>query len=196
MLGRDGIAGLVCLALSLGLFVLTFGLPPAVMVPVGPAFYPRVVILIFGLLSAILIALDVRAMQRRRASAAAAPAAATSAGPAPNYPLVLATFIEFGLYIVADAAGRLPHFDLPVRARTGGHAGMAAQQQALGLGGRSWPSQPAWSASTSLRITCRCCYRAVRGAECEPLRAALHPYRHGTPTPSTSSLFSSASSPA
>jgi len=100
MLGRDGIAGLVCLALSLGLFALTFGLPPAVMVPVGPAFYPRVVILIFGLLSAILIALDVRAMQGRRASAAAAPAAATSAGPAPNYPLVLATFIEFGLYIV------------------------------------------------------------------------------------------------
>ena len=103
MLGRDGIAGLVCLALSLGLFALTFGLPPAVMVPVGPAFYPRVVILIFGLLSAILIALDVRAMQRRRASAAAAPAAsaaAASAGPPPNYPLVLATFIEFGLYIV------------------------------------------------------------------------------------------------
>jgi len=100
MLGRDGIAGLVCLALSLGLFALTFGLPPAVMVPVGPAFYPRVVILIFGLLSAILIALDVRAMQRRRASAAAAPAGATSAAPPPNYPLVLATFIEFGLYIV------------------------------------------------------------------------------------------------
>jgi len=100
MLGRDGIAGLVCLALSIGMFALTFGLPPAVMVPVGPAFYPRVVILIFGLLSAILIALDVRAMQRRRASAAAAPAGATSAAPPPNYPLVLATFIEFGLYIV------------------------------------------------------------------------------------------------
>jgi hypothetical protein len=31
---------------------------------------------------------------------AAAPAAATAAGPAPNYRLVLATFIEFGLYIL------------------------------------------------------------------------------------------------
>ena len=101
MLGRDGIAGLVCLALSLGLFALTFGLPPAVMVPVGPAFYPRVVILIFGLLSAILIVLDVRAMQRRRASAAVvAGGAVTAAAPPPNYGLVLATFIEFGLYIV------------------------------------------------------------------------------------------------
>lgn len=101
MLGRDGIAGLVCLALSLGLFALTFGLPPAAMVPVGPAFYPRVVILIFGLLSAILIVLDVRAMQRRRASAAAtAGGSATSAAPRANYPLVLATFVEFGLYIL------------------------------------------------------------------------------------------------
>ena len=101
MLSRDGIAGLICLALSLGLFALTLGLPPAVMVPVGPAFYPRLVILIFGLLSAILIVLDFLAMQRRRASAAAVPgAAATEAAPPPNYQLVLATFIEFGLYIV------------------------------------------------------------------------------------------------
>src|SRR6185312_9724762 len=101
MLGRDGIAGLFCLALSLGLFALTFGLPPAVMTPVGPAFYPRIVILIFGLLSVILIVLDVLAMQRRRASAAAAPGVAVAAAaPPPNYQLVLATFIEFGLYIV------------------------------------------------------------------------------------------------
>ena len=55
MLGREGIAGLVCLALSIGMFALTFGLPPAAMVPVGPAFYPRIVILLFGLLSVMLI---------------------------------------------------------------------------------------------------------------------------------------------
>jgi putative tricarboxylic transport membrane protein len=93
MLSRDGIAGLVCLALSIGLFMLTFGLPPAVMVPIGPAFYPRVVILLLGSLSAILIVLDLRATR----SGAAAVAAAK--GPAPNYRLVLATFVEFGLYI-------------------------------------------------------------------------------------------------
>lgn len=101
MLSRDGIAGLVCLALSIGLFMLTFGLPPAVMVPVGPAFYPRVVILILGVLSIILIVLDVLAMQRQRSGVAVASgAAAATTGPAPNYRLVLATFVEFGLYIL------------------------------------------------------------------------------------------------
>jgi putative tricarboxylic transport membrane protein len=100
MLGRDGIAGLVCLALSIGLFMLTFGLPPAAMVPVGPAFYPRVIILLFGLLSVILIVLDLRAMRGVRSGAAAVAAPHTpTAGAQPNYRLVLATFVEFGLYI-------------------------------------------------------------------------------------------------
>lgn len=96
MLGRDGIAGLVCLTLSIGMFALTFGLPPAAMVPVGPAFYPRIVILLFGLLSAMLIVFDLRAARGGRPGTAV-PAAA---GAQPNYRLVLATFIEFGLYIV------------------------------------------------------------------------------------------------
>jgi hypothetical protein len=98
MLSRDGIAGLVCLALSIGMFTLTFGLPPAAMVPIGPAFYPRVVVLILGALSIILIVLDVLAMRSRPVRAAAA--AAATAGPAPNYRLVLATFVEFGVYIL------------------------------------------------------------------------------------------------
>lgn len=96
MLGRDGIAGLVCLTLSIGMFALTFGLPPAAMVPVGPAFYPRIVILLFGLLSVMLIVFDLRAARGGRPGTAV-PAAA---GAQPNYRLVLATFIEFGLYIV------------------------------------------------------------------------------------------------
>ena len=96
MLGRDGIAGLVCLALSIGMFALTFGLPPAAMVPVGPAFYPRIVILLFGLLSVMLIVFDLRAARGGRSGTAVAAAA----GAQPNYRLVLATFIEFGLYIV------------------------------------------------------------------------------------------------
>ena len=102
MLSRDGIAGLVCLALSIGLFMLTFGLPPAAMVPIGPAFYPRLVILLFGLLSVILIVLDLCTPGSLRSGAVAvAPSGTPAAGARSNYWLVLATFVEFGLYIVA-----------------------------------------------------------------------------------------------
>jgi hypothetical protein len=97
-MSRDGVSGLVCLAISIALLTQTFGLPPATIVPIGPAFYPRVVLSILMLLSVILIALDVRAVRQARAGALAAPA--VSEGPAPNYRLVLATFIEFGLYIL------------------------------------------------------------------------------------------------
>jgi len=49
-------------------------------------------------LSIVLIALDFRAMRTARAAPAAA--AEPAAGSPPNYRLVLATFIEFGLYIL------------------------------------------------------------------------------------------------
>lgn len=97
MLTRDGVAGLVCLAVSIWLLLLTRGLPPAVMVPIGPAFYPRVVLLILAALSLVLIALDMRDAARRRTAAASG--AAEAATSRPNYLLVLATFVEFGLYI-------------------------------------------------------------------------------------------------
>lgn len=96
MLTRDGVAGLVCLAISIWLLLLTRGLPPAIMVPIGPAFYPRVVLLIMVVLSLVLIGLDVLTAAQRRAATAAAPEVAA---PRPNYMLVLATFVEFGLYI-------------------------------------------------------------------------------------------------
>jgi riboflavin transporter FmnP len=97
MLTRDGVAGLVCLAVSIWLLLLTRGLPPAVMVPIGPAFYPRVVLLILAALSLVLIALDMRDAARRRTAAASGTAEAAISRP--NYLLVLATFVEFGLYI-------------------------------------------------------------------------------------------------
>jgi hypothetical protein len=97
MLTRDGVAGLVCLAASIWLLLLTRGLPPAVMVPIGPAFYPRVVLLILSGLSLTLIALDLLAGARRRAAAGSGTAGAATSRP--NYLLVLATFVEFGLYI-------------------------------------------------------------------------------------------------
>lgn len=67
-LSRDGISGLVCLIVSLGMLALTWGLPPAVMVPIGPAFYPRVVVSTMAVLSAILLVLDIRAARQDRKS--------------------------------------------------------------------------------------------------------------------------------
>jgi hypothetical protein len=49
MMSRDGISGLVCLAISIALLTQTFGLPPATIVPIGPAFYPRVVLFLLML---------------------------------------------------------------------------------------------------------------------------------------------------
>jgi hypothetical protein len=95
MLTRDSISGLICLAISLAMLVMTLALPPASMVPIGPAFYPRIVLSVTALLSLILIFADVR---HGRANAGA-PAAIASTASAPNYRLVLATFILFGLYI-------------------------------------------------------------------------------------------------
>ena len=49
---RDGWTGLVVLAASLALFALTLGLKPSAFVPVGPGFYPRIVLGISAFLAA------------------------------------------------------------------------------------------------------------------------------------------------
>jgi putative tricarboxylic transport membrane protein len=92
---RDGFAGLICLALSIGLLVLTRGLPQSSFVPVGPDFYPRIVLVIMAALSVMLIASD---LWRQRSQATAG-----AAEPAPekrNYRLVGITFAVFAGYVV------------------------------------------------------------------------------------------------
>lgn len=91
---RDVVAGLACLAISLVLLAATHGLPEASMlVPIGPGAYPRVVLGLTAVLSALLVWNGWRARRsvNQRASASA------SAG-AKNYGLVLAAFAVFGLY--------------------------------------------------------------------------------------------------
>ena len=93
---RELITGLVCLATSLLFFALTLGLPgPSLLVPVGPGYYPRIVLGITAFLSAILVVQALLA--RRRTGPATQKAAATQA--APNYAMVLATFAIFGVYV-------------------------------------------------------------------------------------------------
>ena len=86
MLGRDGIAGLVCLGGSLWFLALTRGLPHPALVPIGPGFYPRILLGIMVVLSAALVVSDL--LSRRRAAAAPA-----------RYRLVLLAFAIFAAYV-------------------------------------------------------------------------------------------------
>jgi hypothetical protein len=97
VLGRDGIAGLICLGGSLWLLSLTRGLPQPALVPIGPGFYPRIVLGLTAVLAAILVAADVlaglRAARRRRGD---------TPSPLPfvrNPRLVAITFGVFGAYV-------------------------------------------------------------------------------------------------
>jgi hypothetical protein len=89
---RDGISGLAVLAASLVLFALTLDLKDNPLVPVGPGFYPRIVLALTAVLSLGLLISDVLARKR-------------SPKEQPkqkfNYRLVAISFGVFGLYCVA-----------------------------------------------------------------------------------------------
>jgi hypothetical protein len=94
---RDGIAGLICLALSIGMLVLTRGLPKSSFVPIGPDFYPRIVLIIMAVLSGLLVAFDLwRLLPKKTAEAAVEEAAPEKR----NYRLVAITFAVFAGYVV------------------------------------------------------------------------------------------------
>ena len=92
MIGRDGWAGLVVLALCAILYWLTLGLKGNPLVPIGPEFYPRIVIGITAVFAALLVAADLLARGKTPPARAAAK---------PNYALVAATFAAFGAYVAA-----------------------------------------------------------------------------------------------
>lgn len=94
---RDGVAGLICLALSIGMLVLTRGLPQSSFVPLGPDFYPRIVLIIMLVLSTMLLASD---LLRVRQSSAGAAADADAQEEKRNYRLVGVTFAIFAGYVV------------------------------------------------------------------------------------------------
>lgn len=93
-LGRDGIAGLIGLAVSLILLPLCFGLPKLPIVPVGPGFYPALVLIFMAVVCALLVVQDVVALRR---SAVAAP---EESAPDRAYGLVAAAFAVTGAYIL------------------------------------------------------------------------------------------------
>ncbi|MET0651412.1 MAG: tripartite tricarboxylate transporter TctB family protein [Hyphomicrobiaceae bacterium] len=93
-LGRDGIAGLIGLAVSLLLLPQALNLPKLPIVPVGPGFYPTIVLVFMALTSALLLLQDVRAQRQ------AAVASADATPPVPRaYGLVAAAFAAVAVYI-------------------------------------------------------------------------------------------------
>ena len=91
-LSKDGWTGLACLAASLVLFACTIGLKDNPLVPIGPGFYPRIVLGITAALSAALLAFSFSAK------------AQATQGPQRNHVLVFAVFLVFGVYV-----GALPY---------------------------------------------------------------------------------------
>lgn len=89
MMSRDGIAGLAVLAASLFLFWLTLGLERNPLVPIGPAFYPRIVLGIGAVLGAALLAFDVLKKKPPQPPEQA------------NYAAVAVQFAVFALYVGA-----------------------------------------------------------------------------------------------
>lgn len=92
MIGRDGWAGLVVLAFCAVLYWLTLGIKGNPLVPIGPEFYPRIVIGVTAAFAALLVVADVLARPK------AAPA---RPGARPNYALVVLTFAVFAVYVAA-----------------------------------------------------------------------------------------------
>jgi hypothetical protein len=89
MLSKDGWGGLAVLAASLLLFWLTLALKDNPLVPIGPGFYPRIVLGFTAALALAVVAFD---LWRRKAA---------PKKEAFNYPLVAAMFALFGLYVGA-----------------------------------------------------------------------------------------------
>jgi putative tricarboxylic transport membrane protein len=91
-LGRDTFAGLILLGVSLVLLVQSFGLPQLPLVPIGPAFYPRIVLVFMAAMSVVLI------IQGLLAPRAVAPGAPPQ--PPRAYGLVTLAFIIIAAYII------------------------------------------------------------------------------------------------
>ena len=91
-LSKDGWGGLAVLAASLVLFALTLGLRDNPLVPIGPGFYPRIVLGVTAALALALVISDVLLPKVAKVQSSR------------NYLLVIEMFAVFGLY-----CGALPY---------------------------------------------------------------------------------------
>jgi hypothetical protein len=95
-LGRDGVVGLIGLSISLLLLPQAFGLPKLPIVPIGPGFYPSLVLIFMAFVSAILLLQSIVAQCRIGDTVADG----VGTPPARAYDLVAAAFAIVTAYIV------------------------------------------------------------------------------------------------
>jgi len=131
MIGRDGWASLVILAFCAALWWMTLGLKDNPLVPIGPGFYPRIVIGVTAFFAVLVVIGDVLARRAAAAAGKAVPPVAERADEAPNFTLVLASFAVFGAYVLA-----LP--GLGFRIATFLYVAAAAALLARPLGPKRW----------------------------------------------------------
>ena len=96
-LTRDGLLGLICLGISGVLFAISLSLPHLPIVPVGPGFYPRIVLSFLALASITLIVQDVIAQRQSRLKTP--DAVASDSTEAKNYTGVAVAFILVTAYV-------------------------------------------------------------------------------------------------
>ena len=87
-ISKDGVAGLVCLVGALLLLYVSRDLPQPALVPIGPAFYPRILLTVTAVLGGILVVTDLVSRHR-------------TATPPGHYRLVVVTFAVFAGYVAA-----------------------------------------------------------------------------------------------
>jgi putative tricarboxylic transport membrane protein len=97
-LGRDGIAGLIGLAISLALLPFAFGLPKLPIVPIGPGFYPTIILVFVAGCCALLVLQDLLLQWRAAETPARGPQTAEDA-PRRAYGLVAGAFVLTGAYV-------------------------------------------------------------------------------------------------
>jgi hypothetical protein len=126
VIGRDGWAGLVILAFCAALWWMTLGLKENPLVPIGPAFYPRIVIAVTAVFAVLVVIGD--ALARRGGGVGKA---ARAIAEKANYGLVCASFGVFVAYVLA-----LP--GLGFRIATFLYVTAAAALLARPLGAKRW----------------------------------------------------------
>src|ERR1700752_5180663 len=107
-IGRDGITGLILFGISLVPLIQSFKLPKLPIVPVGPGFYPAIVLSFLAAASALLVVQD---LMRSRAKAAEGESA-----PRWNYWPGVKAFAIVGGYIALLPLPGLPPLARPFRA--------------------------------------------------------------------------------